>query len=206
MERLKNMKETLMGCVQGQMYNLENVDAKELGEAIDMIKDLSEAIYYCTITEAMEGKEEGKEHHYYYTERMMPDGYDYRMMDKDKGRMYYNGNSAGPSGQMNGNGNDTAYYPKKMMMYHDGYDYYEKEMPINMRDEREGRSHLSRKTYMESKEMHQDKNVKLKELEKYMQELTNDVIEMIQDASPEEKQLLEKRISALATKIGQVNG
>ena len=25
-----------------------------MGEAIDMIKDLSEAIYYCTITEAME--------------------------------------------------------------------------------------------------------------------------------------------------------
>lgn len=187
MERLKNMKETLMSCVQGQMYNLENVDAKELGEAIDMIKDLSEAIYYCTITEAMEGKEEGKEHHYYYTEKVMPNEYDYRMMDKDKGRIYYNGNDTDSSRQ-------------------NGYDYYEKEMPINMHDEREGRSHLSRKTYMESKEMHQDKNVKLKELEKYMQELTNDVIEMIQDASPEEKQLLEKRISALATKIGQVNG
>ena len=211
MERLKNMKETLMGCVQGQMCHLEAVDTKELGEAIDMIKDLSEAIYYCTITEAMEEKEEeGKEHHYYYTERMMPAEHDYRMMDRDNGRMYYNGNGNGngtsSNGQMNGNGNGVAYYPRKMMMYHDGYDYYEREMPFDMRDEREGRSHLSRKTYMESKEMHQDKNVKLKELEKYMQELTTDMVEMIQGASPEEKQLLEKRISALATKIGQVNG
>ena len=44
----------------------------------------------------------------------------------------------------------------------------------------------------------------LKELEKYMQELTQDMVEMIEDASPEEKQYLEKRVSALASKIGQV--
>ena len=36
------------------MGDLTSVDAKELGEAVDMIKDLSEAIYYCTITESME--------------------------------------------------------------------------------------------------------------------------------------------------------
>jgi hypothetical protein len=47
--------------------------------------------------------------------------------------------------------------------------------------------------------------VKLRDLEKYMQELTTDIVEMIQGASPEEKQLLEKRVAALATKIGQVN-
>ena len=57
MERMKMMKETLMNCVQGQLGDLSSVDTKELGEAIDMIKDLSEAIYYCTITESMEGKE-----------------------------------------------------------------------------------------------------------------------------------------------------
>ena len=66
MERLKYMKETLMGCVQGQLGNLSAVDTKELGEAIDMIKDLSEAIYYCTITEAMEGKDKKEEYHHYY--------------------------------------------------------------------------------------------------------------------------------------------
>jgi len=40
---------------------MEKVDAQELGAAVDMIKDLSEAIYYCTITEAMEEKEDEKE-------------------------------------------------------------------------------------------------------------------------------------------------
>jgi hypothetical protein len=37
-----------------------------------------------------------------------------------------------------------------------------------------------------------------------MQELSQDVVEMIEDATTEEKQYLEKKISALATKIGQM--
>lgn len=37
------MKENLMNSVQAQISgNLDCVDAKELGEAVDMIKDLSE--------------------------------------------------------------------------------------------------------------------------------------------------------------------
>lgn len=62
MDRLKNMKDCLIAQAQSQMGNLTNVDAKELGEVIDMIKDLEEAIYYCTITKAMNGEEK---HHYY---------------------------------------------------------------------------------------------------------------------------------------------
>jgi hypothetical protein len=41
----------------------------------------------------------------------------------------------------------------------------------------------------------------MQELDAYMQELTTDLVEMIQDASPEEKQMLQQKISALATKI-----
>lgn len=61
MEQLKNMKQTLVSCIQGQMAHLDSVDTKELGEVVDMVKDLSEAIYYCTITEAMEEKEKNGE-------------------------------------------------------------------------------------------------------------------------------------------------
>ena len=57
--------------------------------------------------------------------------------------------------------------------------------------------------YMDEKHT-KDKATQLRELEKYMQELTGDMVEMIQDASPEEKQYLEKKISALASKIGQM--
>jgi hypothetical protein len=76
--------------------------------------------------------------------------------------------------------------------------------PMMMRDYREGRSPESRRMYMEAKEKGHDKAIQLRELEKYMQELTSDMVDMIQDASPEEKQYLEKKISALASKIGQM--
>lgn len=81
MERLKQMKECLMTCVQNQITgHLDEVDTKELGEAIDMIKDLEEAIYYKTITEAMEGKE-NKYQTYHH-----PQSY-----EKDMDIMYYDG-------------------------------------------------------------------------------------------------------------------
>ena len=69
MERLEKMKDCLIACVESQIYNnLEQVDTKELGEAIDMIKDLAETMYYWTVTEAMVKKEKEvpEEAHYYY--------------------------------------------------------------------------------------------------------------------------------------------
>ena len=54
MEQLKSMKEKLVSIIQTQMGNLQATDTKELGEAIDMVKDLSEAIYYCEVTKAMQ--------------------------------------------------------------------------------------------------------------------------------------------------------
>lgn len=192
MEELKNMKQMLVGCVQGQMSNIAGADYEELGAAIDMIKDLSEAMYYCTITEAMEGKEKEKEHYYYETRYYPVD----RDMDRDNGRMYYpgyntiGGNGNGRGNSSNGNNSGSRYYTE-----------YEPMNRIDMRDRREGRSPRSRRMYMEAKEMNQDSMVKMKELENYMQELTSDITEMIQDASPEEKQMLQKKIATLATKI-----
>ena len=131
MEQLKHMKETLISCVQNQMSHLDTVDTEELGDVIDMIKDLEEAIYYCTITKAMEGKEKegGNQYHHYYTE--------YRDMDRPEGRMYYP--ESGNEGNMS-SGNNTR-------------SYMEWNYPME-RDRREGRSPMSRKTYMEAKEMH----------------------------------------------------
>ena len=179
MEQLKTIKDSLIGVIQGQMGHLEQVDAKELGEVIDMVKDIEEAIYYCTITKAMEEKEKSggeRVHHHYYN----------RDMDKEEGRMYYDNNMGSFSGNTSSNSGSRHYT--------------ELEYPM-MRDSREGRSPMSRRTYMESKEMHQPKTTQMKELEKYLQELSSDIVEMIQDASPEEKSFMEKKISALATKI-----
>ena len=51
--RLKWMEEALVDVIEMQFCNLDGVCTKELGEAVDIIKDLEEAIYYHTITEAM---------------------------------------------------------------------------------------------------------------------------------------------------------
>lgn len=139
LHRLQEMKRQIACAVECALCDITNADTHELGEAIDMIKDLEEAIYYATITEAMNEKENTHKEHLY---------------------------------------DDT--------------------------DEYEGHSHKNRRMYMEAKEMHKDKATQLKELERYMQELTVDIVDMIEDASVEEKQYLEKKISALATKIGQM--
>ena len=69
------------------------------------------------------------------------------------------------------------------------------------RDNREGRSGMSRRGYMEAKEMGKDKGEKMKELENYMKELSSDVTEMIGDASPEEKSMLKSKMQTLLQKI-----
>ena len=201
MERLKMMKEQLMTCVQGELGNLSQADTTELGDAIDMIKDLSEAIYYCTVTEAMEKNEE-KEKYY-------PTSYNYRDMDKNMGRMYYDaserGNNArgggtrGYPGGMYYENQDSRYYPEGM--------YYERQGGNNsrnypmMRDYNEGRSPMTRKSYMERKMHGGDKNSQMRELDKYMQELSQDLSEMIEGSSPEEKQMLQQKLSTLASKV-----
>lgn len=207
MERLKSMKEAFIAQIQSQLGNLANVDAKELGEVVDMVKDMEEAIYYCTITKAMEAKEhegKGTEHHsHYYTEYRYPEPHYYRDMDRDYGRMYYDGNSgynSSNSGNSSGNSGSRNYSGWGGMRKR--YSDWEWDMPKSMmRDEREGKSGRTRRTYMENKEMHADKAMQLKELEKYIQELGQDLTEMIEGASPEEKQLLQQKVTTLASKI-----
>ena len=187
MEELKAMKQNLTALVQGQMSHLDTVDAKELGEAVDMIKDLSEAIYYCTITEAMEksSEDKDKQNTYYYSTT----NYN-RPMEYSNGKMYYNeGGSSSSSGMGSGNSsNGTSYY-------------HEEYWPQEFRDYREGRSPMQRRMYMESKEMHKGSEVEMKELELYLQDLSTDITEMVKKASPEEKQMLQKKIQGIAAKI-----
>lgn len=107
----------------------------------------------------------------------------YRDMDRDMGRMYYT--DTGMRGNM-GNSSRTGN--------------------SGMRDGREGRSGMSRRSYMQTKEMHPDnsqesKQMKMKELEKYMGELSGDITEMIAGASNEEKTMLKTKLQTLVSKI-----
>ena len=205
MENLKQMKECLTGMVESQIYgNIDNVDTKELGEAVDMIKDLAEAIYYCTITEAMEGEKEHDERgKMYYAPKTM---YNYPMehySPRYKERYPYDIMYAQRGGRGSSNGGSDG----RGVMY-DGYvrvNYPENIEHVyrdgEMRDPHEGRSGQRRKMYMEGQKMHHDKTKQMQELDAYMQELAQDMSEMIQDASPEEKQLLQQKIATLASKV-----
>lgn len=186
-EELKMMKTQLVGCIQGQLGNLQGVDTHELGEAIDMVKDLSEAIYYCTITEAMEKKDDEKGESTsivnYYTSKMYPD---YREMERNNGYMYYSGgnSSNGTSSNSSGmSGNGVSTYTEMI------------------RDPRQGRAPLRRRMYMEGKEKHQDTNYQLRQLEAYLKELSEDITQMVKDASSEEKKTLKQKMATLADKI-----
>lgn len=57
---------------------------------------------------------------------------------------------------------------------------------------------------MESKSSGQDKSKTIKELEGYMQDLTSDMIEMLDKATPEEKSVVQKKINTLAAKVQNV--
>ena len=147
MKKLCEIKDTLINLVEQQMTNPQCVDTHEMGEVIDMIKDLAETCYYVSIVEAMEDKEDHEE------------------SSRQTDTMYYG------IGSMNDDN-------KKM-----------------------GHSPMKRKSYIESKELHMDQAQQMRELEDYAQVLTSDLLEMIQDATPEEKQLLQRKIATLATKI-----
>lgn len=219
MEQLKNMKTKLVDCVEKQINgNLEYANAQELGEAVDMIKDLSEAIYYCTITEAMDDKSQWKngDHqaaaHYY-------GGYDqyspmyasnsgnggnrnYTPMYASNGQggtNYYSPVVYASDGNAQSRGESRNYTP--MYAGNGGYMYHDAEYGYpHMIPEHEARSSMAKRRYMDGKRQN-DKQMQMRELEQYTQELAQDITDMIKDASPEERQLLQQKINLLASKI-----
>ena len=97
MEQLKSIKQCLVSAVQSQLGDLKKTDAKELGEVIDMIKDLEEAMYYCSITEAMEKSAEEKEQNISYVPYMEYAPY---MMRDNRWRDEHFGDKSGMSRRM----------------------------------------------------------------------------------------------------------
>ena len=210
------MIEKLSECAKCELdKGIESIDTKEMGEVAEIIKELCEAEYYAKVSKAMD------EHDFDNAEEIMDEGrrgyrgqprdsrgrymrrgYDemmympemYRDMDRESmGKMYYTSANASQGSQ---GGSSMGSSSGNSMGYNDGM----------MRDMREGRSGQSRRSYMETKEMHkgntqQDKDMKLKELDKYMNELSSDISEMIHDSSNEEKTMLKQKLNGLIQKI-----
>ena len=209
--RMKKLKEDLMAQIECYVTTgFDKVNTCELGEAVDMVKDLSEALYYCAITKAMEeGEEEsGKweqepKHRMRYMTRNVKmrdeyypiEYYDPRYRERYNYPMYSDGKEHWTHKDSHSNGGREDY-----MMDERGRPVRHIDREDMIRDPHEGRSGMRRKMYMEGKGM-KDKTHQMRELESYMQELSEDITDMIQDASPEEKQMLQQKISTLATKI-----
>jgi hypothetical protein len=140
MKDLKRMKKMLMEQVEMELENPQSADTKELGEVVDMIKDIAETMYYCSIVKAMEKSE-----------------------------------------------------PEEIMAYHDDY------QPHIMKEERPIENHFHE--YKKVKKMSNDPILSMQHLEGYINELQKDIMEMASTASPEEKQMLQKKIAVLASKL-----
>jgi hypothetical protein len=226
LKTVKALCETMEQAIKTQVdRGLDKVSTHELYEAVDILKDLTEAkknivetCYKMQIMEAMEKSEYGEEYdeegpkfynmnryangRYAPKGRGMRRGYqkypveEYRDMDLSDGRMYYSdGYSDGER-----EGNKKGYEDGNRDGYSRGYSEGQRSGGGN-RDYREGRSGQSRRTYVESKEMGKDKQEKMKKLEDYTNELSNDLMEMLKDASPEEKSLVKNKMQNIVTKM-----
>ena len=118
-KRLMAMKQNLASAIEAQLCNLNEVDCEELGQAIDMLKDLEEALYFCTITESMngEGKSKGNVEIEYeghkkngHSQMNGNDQMYYPMYMGGSPMMYANGSGNGSSGGSSSGGNSSSYY------------------------------------------------------------------------------------------------
>lgn len=181
MEKLKDICKRIEDIVSAEIAKgAEQIDTHELGEAIDMIKDMKEAMYYGSVVKAMEESDEEE-----------------KMMDKlGMSDRYYRGQPRNARGQFKADGRPNKYYNPTMMPEIYSLDMYDK-MPMDMqreymrgysdgvdtaksmsrnypdpfgnhgetnmsatqknnmvRDYREGRSGMSRARYFEAKDKH----------------------------------------------------
>lgn len=202
-EKIENIENQLLSKIESQMSCLNNVDTEELAKAIDAVHHLEEAMYYCSIIEAMEKSSEEKEKmninyymeptRYYQGQPRNADG----SFASDGRRNYSEGQ--GDMGGQNGNGGTHYYVP------------YMEYAPYMMRDEGwrdrhmyDGRSGISRRMYMEGKQTHMgDDQQSMKELEHYIKDLGEDLTDMIKESTAEEKQVLSAKLQQLANKISR---
>lgn len=200
---MHDMIEKLTECAKSQFdKGLESVDTCEMGKVIDMIKDLAEAMYYRTLTKTMDESEDEeilKMFDRYGRDKRFYDHYRYEDgRFAPKGRGTYRRNYDEPMWHM------TPEMYRDMDREPYGRMYYTE--PTHMHDSREGKSGMSRRTYMDTRDAHkantqQDKEAKMHDLEAYMRELSDDLTELIAGMIPEEKNLAKSKLSTLVSKM-----
>lgn len=215
-KRIHEMLECLTEVSKTQLdKGSSSVNTDEMGKVVDMIKDLSEAEYYSRIAKSMEEYEEDEKEAEKFRLHLFEEKY-----GESEGRRFYdhyrysNGRFAPKgSGTYRRGYEEPPYYHVMPREYHD---YSDME---NMRDmdrnrgrmyyadqHSESRYDRAKRMYTESKELHKgntpaDKDQKMKDLEGYFKEISDDITGMIVDASPEEKAMLRTKLTTLAGKV-----
>lgn len=205
-KRMHCMIEKLSECAKSEMESgIENVDTCEMGKVVDMMKDLSEAMYYRTLTKAMD--ESNLEETLEMFERY---GDGRRFYDKYR---YADGRFAPKGRGTYRRGYDEPYYHMTPEMYRehdpewyrdmdrkDGKMYYTE--PITM----ESRYDKAKRMYTETKAKHnsgsvEDKQLTLKEGEKMLNVIIDELMEMVSDATPEMKNMIKTKGMSAMQKI-----
>ena len=209
-ERIHKMIECLTEKALGELdKGVENVNTEEMGEAVDMIKDLCEAEYKAVIVKSMKKADEEEEEYNKELLRALKDKY-----GEEGGRRFYdhyryaNGRFA-PKGK--GTYRRGYEEPPYMHMYPEaehmrdmdrdyGKMYYTE--PVN-----ESGYDRAKRNYTETKEMHsgttpEDKEQRMKALDKYIKTVTNEIIKIVSDnATTEEKSLIKNNMNNLMSKF-----
>ena len=196
----------MMECVKAKVDGI-GIDNFE-GQNLDDLKDFTEIVKNIAcfdkdyrIVEAMEKSEDNEdimrmiEQYEDYPERRFYDHYRYadgRFAPKGRGT-YRRGYEEPP------------YWHMTPEMYRDmdkenGRMYYTEPMYT------ESRYESAKRAYTESKELHkgnepQDKEAKMRELEKYMKEMSDDLLNLMKGMSQEEMNMAKSKLSVLVSKM-----
>lgn len=209
-ERIHKMVECLTEKTLSELdKGIENVNVEEMSEAVDMIKDLCEAEYRAVIVKSMKKADEEEEEYDKELLRSLKAEY-----GEESGRRYYdhyryaNGRFA-PKGK--GTYRRGYEEPPYMHMYPEaermrdmdrdyGKMYYTEPMNESGYDR-------AKRNYTETKEMHsgttpEDKEQRMKALDKYIKTVTNEIIKIVSDnATTEEKSLIKNNMNNLMSKF-----
>lgn len=209
-ERIHKMVECLTEKTLSELdKGIENVNVEEMSEAVDMIKDLCEAEYRAVIVKSMKKADEEEEEYNKELLRSLKAEY-----GEESGRRFYdhyryaNGRFA-----PKGHGTYRRGYeePPYMHMYPEaehmrdmdrdyGKMYYTEPMNESGYDR-------AKRNYTETKEMHsgttpEDKEQRMKALDKYIKTVTNEIIKIVSDnATTEEKSLIKNNMNNLMSKF-----
>lgn len=209
-ENMHKMVETLTECAKCEIdKGVNEVNTKEMGEVIDMIKDLNTAIYYAKISKAMDDAEYGEDYDWkgaydehdrkgyrgqprdsrgrYMSRRRM--GYEeppyYHMIsDYDMDGMEYMRDMDKMDGKM--------YYTEPMRMGDMKYDH---TMPESKYDK-------AKRGYSEKKEMGKESPESMRGLEDMLNVVGEDIKELKPNMSAQEKALVKQKLATWMQTLG----